>query len=33
MLTAILIFLFCCVLWGVYMFVVKEQIEDSEKVD
>lgn len=33
MLTAILIFLFCCILWGVYMFVVKEQIEDSEKVD
>lgn len=31
MLTAILIFLFCCVLWGVYMWVVKEQIEDSEK--
>lgn len=31
MLTAILIFLFCCVLWGVYMWVVKEQIEDSER--
>ena len=31
MLTAILSFLFCCVLWGVYMWVVKEQIEDSEK--
>jgi hypothetical protein len=31
MLTAILIFLFCCVLWGVYMWVVKEQIEESEK--
>lgn len=31
MLTAILIFLFCCVLWGVYMWVVKEQIEESER--
>lgn len=33
MLTAILIFLFCCVLWGVYMFLVKEQIEESERPD
>lgn len=33
MLTAILIFLFCCVLWGLYMFIVKEQIEASEKAD
>jgi len=31
MLTAILIFLLCCVLWGVYMYLVKEQIEESER--
>jgi hypothetical protein len=31
MLTAILIFLFCCLIWGVYMFLVKEQIEESER--
>ncbi len=31
MLTPILIFLFCCVLWALYMFLVKEQIEESEK--
>lgn len=33
MLTAILIFLFCCVLWGVYMYLVKELIEESERPD
>jgi hypothetical protein len=33
MLTEILIVLFCCVLWGLYMFIVKEQIEASEKPD
>lgn len=31
MLTTILIFLFCCVLWGLYMFIVYEQIQAGEK--
>ena len=33
MLTAIVIFVFCCVITGIYMYIVKEQIEESERAD
>jgi len=31
MLNALVILVFCCVITGIYMYVVKEQIEESER--
>jgi len=33
MLTTLVIVTFCVVITGIYMFIVKEQIEDSERSD
>jgi hypothetical protein len=33
MLEALLILFFCCVITGIYLFVVKEQIDESEKAE
>jgi len=31
MLNALVILVFCCVITGIFMYVVKEQIEESER--
>jgi len=33
MLSAIVILVFCCLITGIYMYIVKEQIEESERGD
>ncbi len=33
MLTTIVIFVFCCVITGIYMWVVKEQLDQAEESD